>query len=398
MLTVSNIINRIKPILGYTFYQLLSSLCNLILSIAVVKKMGSEQWGDIVLLQLVYYLITTITAWGNKDYLLVQYSVSPNKISSLWQKSFITRGLFLLIPAVVLCFLFMPSSTSMHLIIWVVCRFVAQSFESIVIYYKRYFWPVLAEFIPLVLTCVFWLDNTTEVFLDSVLWLLTISHMIRALVVMMFYAKLLPGIFNNRLQMKQLKSSFYFALLAFVIFLQVKSDLYCMSYFGNSSQLGTYQILVSYLTLFSAVPTFLLMPFMASIYQLDKAGIKVLHQKIILMSLLLVPFCTLVLIPVFGYFYQLTFSWWDYFLAALYLLIPYFYALKVYLLYKQGKSKTVLVFSLLAVVVNVCFCAVLIPILGITGAMLANASAQVFICLLYQYKSKSILEGGVAHV
>lgn len=397
MLAISNIINKIKPILGYTFYQLLSSLCNLILSVAVVKKMGSEQWGDIVLLQLAYYLITTITAWGNKDYLLVQYNAWPNKISTFWQKSFITRGLFLLIPAVVICFLFMPSSTSMHLIIWVVCRFVAQSFESIVVYYKRYFWPVLAEFIPLVLTCIFWFDNTTEVYLDSVLWLLTISHVIRAAVVMMFYAKLLPGIFNNSVQLEQLTSSFFFALLAFAVFLQVKSDLYCMGYFGNSLQVGTYQILVSYLTLFAAVPTFLLMPFMAGIYQLNKAGISALHQKIILIGLFLVPFCTLVLVPVFDHFYQLAFSSWDYILAALYLLVPYFYTLKVYMLYKQGKSKTVLVFSLLAVAVNVVFCAVLIPILGITGAMVANVCAQVFIYLLYQFKSKSILEG-IAHV
>ena len=136
---------------------------------------------------------------------------------------------------------------------------------------------------------------------------------------------------------------------------------------------------------------------MAGIYQLNKAGISALHQKIILMGLFLAPFCTLVLVPVFDHFYQLAFSSWDYILAALYLLVPYFYTLKVYMLYKQGKSKTVLVFSLLAVAVNVVFCAVLIPILGITGAMVANVCAQVFIYLLYQFKSKSILEG-VAHV
>ncbi len=367
------------------------------LSVAVVKKLGSEQWGDIVLLQLAYYLITTITAWGNKDYLLVQYNASPNKISSLWQKSFITRGLFLLVPAVVFCLLFMPSSTSMHLVIWVISRFVAQSFESLVVYYKRYFWPVVAEFMPLIITVVFWLDSSTEVYLDTILWLLTISHVIRAVIVVLFYAKLLPGIFNQKVQLRQLSSSFYFALLAFAVFLQVKSDLYCMGYFGNPSQVGTYQIWVSYLTLFAAVPTFLLMPFMANIYQMNKPDITSLNRKIVLLGLLLAPFCTLFLVPVFSSFYQLTFTTVDYILAALYLLIPYFYALKVYMLYKQSKSKTVLIFSLLAVLVNVIVCAVLIPVLGITGAMVANVSAQVFIYLLYQFKSKRILEG-VTHV
>ena len=122
------IFERVKPVLGNTFSLALPGLSNLLLSLLVIRIYNAEWWGAIVELQVIYYLATNFTAWGNKEFLLREFSNSPSNIRNSWSSSFNTRALYILIPVCVGLFIFNHSVSGIFLISWVVLRHIQQSF------------------------------------------------------------------------------------------------------------------------------------------------------------------------------------------------------------------------------------------------------------------------------
>ena len=109
---LTKIFNKITPVLGNSLYQLLPGLVNQVLAFFVIKQSGATNWGQVVSLQLVYYIAAHIVSWGNKDYLLVQFSKQPSKINQHLQQSTLTRALILLLPTVLLIVVYYPFQTS----------------------------------------------------------------------------------------------------------------------------------------------------------------------------------------------------------------------------------------------------------------------------------------------
>jgi hypothetical protein len=95
-ITFSKIFSKTTPILGNSLYQLLPGLVNQVVAFFVVKQSGITTWGQVVALQLVYYIAVHIVSWGNKDYLLLQFSKYPTKINHYLQQSILTRAFIVL--------------------------------------------------------------------------------------------------------------------------------------------------------------------------------------------------------------------------------------------------------------------------------------------------------------
>lgn len=386
-MNVEKKILQLTPIVGNGFYQLIPSLVNLFMSFWVVSSLGSNAWGIVVGYQLFYYIMGAFVAWGNKDQLLLLFSKEPAKWQQLWQTSFATRLVLLGLPVLGVCFVFYPSYVAWHLLCWIICRFVTQSAEVLVVYRKNYKVGILSEALPLVLLLVIalWSKSLTE---EKVLGLLTFTQIIRLLIWLVAERNLFFTNGKWRINPALLRDSLPFMLLGMSGFLQTKIDLYGMSFFADSNTVGVYQVFTSYVNLFLLVPGFLIVPYLKNIYRLQEKTLKLLMLKLMLTGLvgggIFLVACYIGIKSVYG----LNISWGIYGLAYFYIVSPLFFSMHIYQLFKKGHQRFVVTASFTGIGLNLMACYLLIPSFGITGAMVANVVSGTYLWVMYWWGNK----------
>jgi len=94
----SRLRRRASPVILNAANSLLIPLLSPIVSLAVVRLAGAGLWGDLVGVLIVVQLVAHVVAWGNKEYLLRQFSFSPAHAAHAWQSSLATRLLLCVAP------------------------------------------------------------------------------------------------------------------------------------------------------------------------------------------------------------------------------------------------------------------------------------------------------------
>src|SRR5690242_878226 len=77
--------------------SLLLPLLSPLFSLLVIRLASVSLWGDFVKVLIVAQLAAHVAGWGNKDYLLREFSRGPARVAAAWQSSLFTRlGVFVL--------------------------------------------------------------------------------------------------------------------------------------------------------------------------------------------------------------------------------------------------------------------------------------------------------------
>lgn len=373
---------KIVPVFANGAYLLLPGLINQVLAFFVIALNSSSTWGSMVQLQLYYYLATAVTAWGNKDFLLVQFSKQQSSVTSVWQQSFLNR-FTLLLPVIGLTFFIYPLAVAIHLCCWILFRYFAQSVESIATYekkYKKVLLSELASWLPLGL--LFFYKNALST--EQVLLILTLIHFCRALVLTFGYAGLLKGLLHQVMKPGQLFVAAPFMLLSLAGFLQSKSDLYCISLMAGKETIGRYQVLMSYVSLALLVPGFLITPYITDVYTMEGSAFCWFKKRFIGAGIVIGLAATGITAVVLRYLYRLEFGPVTYLLASCYVLFPYFFLFTIYRLYKSGRQLLVMLISFAGILVNIISCILLVPLWGIEGALFANCISSAFLFVCYR--------------
>ncbi|MES2691548.1 MAG: hypothetical protein V4658_14160 [Bacteroidota bacterium] len=379
----------LAPVFANGIYMLLPGLINQVLAFFVIGFSGSDSWGSIVQLQLYYYLVTAITAWGNKEFLLVHFSKKPGMVTGLWQQSLLTRFCMLLLPILMLTFIIYPAVVAIHLCCWIMLRYFTQSFESVATYYKKYKAVLISEIAAwLPVTLLFFYTEQLQV--EQVLLILTLIHLCRALVLFFSYTRLTKGLLSNAIKPAQLALAAPFMLLSLAGFLQAKSDLYCISFMEQKNATGDYQVLMSYVSLCLLVPGFLITPYTADIYKMTSTALRSFQRWLNLAGTAIGLVGISVVYIIMRFVYLLDFDLIDYLLAGFYVVLPYFYVLGIYGMYKSGNQSRVMLISCSGILVNTIVCILLIPLWGITGALVANCMSQIFLFVFYRLQHHGI--------
>jgi hypothetical protein len=387
---LTKIFNKITPVLGNSLYQLLPGLVNQVLAFFVIKQSGATNWGQVVSLQLVYYIAAHIVSWGNKDYLLVQFSKQPSKINQHLQQSTLTRALILLLPTVLLIVVYYPLQTSVYLAGWIVLRFVAQALEAVIIYEKNFSLALRSEaaaFVLLLFGLTFWHHNLS---FQEALLLVLLSHVGRVTWLMPSLISKLKGSSLKRIELSHLWVSVPFLLMGLIALLQLKTDLYVMNELSTKSTTGSYQVLMSFVAMFLAVPGFIINPFIKNVYRLQANQLKTLQYKFVGLGLMISILATPILWAVMHYVYQLNFSLVTYLLVGLLMCLPFVYAFDVYKLYKANAQNKVLLVNALGIAIIFLCCFMFIPLWPINGALMAQLLAQIFLVLLLKQQAAKI--------
>ena len=372
---------RFLPVLLNGFRSILSPVFGILFSYTIVTFFSKELWGDFVNYLLFFLIVSLISNWGSKTFLMRAFSQNPKNIVTDWQALFMAR-----LPVCMLCvisvFFFFEFHLALFMIIWVVSAFVYHSFFSIIFYNRDYEKMIAIEMLSfLVLLFLVYLQREN---LSSLVLVQSyaIHVFVKALLAIIFY----PLFFNfNSFQFnsKLLWISFPFFLLGISGFLQSKIDIYAYSFYYDGKPLGEYQIISGFFIFSQSMVMLLIFPYVKNIYRMSTKSIDLIRKNSAIYGFVL---NSIVVVSI--YFALLLF---DIKLSTIQVILGfmigypcYIYTLDILLLFKTHKEYFVIKTSIICLSINFLMSVLLLHLdYNITGTLAGNATAQ--IVALYCY-------------
>lgn len=340
---------------------------------------GPETWGIIVELQLFFYLATSVIAWGNKEFLLREFSQSPAEIDKIWNSSFYGRSVLFLLPACALSFLLFDPISALHLSFWITSRFITQSYEAYITYNKKFGLAISAEIVSLLTGIILLLQPFAPLNLNWILITLSVMSIIK---VPFFLFLVRPAIRKIGQYKHQLIGSLPFFLLAVTGFLATKADLLVVDLVMDKKQLGTYHILSNLLILIRSFSAFALYPFVKNIYRMNKDSVKRLGNNFFLTGIVLTIAGLAVSALILFFIYETPAKPAWIITGFLYILPGFWYAPFVFYLFGIKQQNFIVIVNCILIIVNTLASLILIPLFSLTGALIACTISQILMLIL----------------
>ena len=423
---------------------LLIPLLNPIVSLAVVRLAGPSLWGDFVGVLIVVQLAAHVVAWGNKEYLLRQFSFSPAQAAHAWQSSLATRLLLFVAlfgAAVVIALSGFAAYPFAPVIGWTLGLVVYQSFDVIVLYKKSFVFSAAVELVGLGLVVAAILRLGARIDLDSLVvlfagatWLKALAMAIRfrrpflAVAIRPFaYAPRSPSLcsgsgtlrlrsplpsvgdfagqasqgrlqsLSQRFDLRYFEQAFPFFALGLTGLLQSRIDLYVANTFLPRSEVAQYQVFTTFVLLLQSASNFVLAPFVKNIYRAHLRSILGLSSRLLALGVLVVLSGMVAVWAILKAYYDFDLPPGALVLGGMASLPVFFYLPMIYALYKIGAQSAVVKINLIGVGVSFALSVALLPQVGLAGALGAAAAAQCCMAAAYAMRSRSLRAGdGIA--
>lgn len=372
---------RFFLILSNALKQISAQAINIVISIIIIHQYSKALWGSFTAFIIYTAIISIICNWGNKEYLLRAFSKRPSQISQLFYEVLHVRWILILV-SIIITFIIYPGLVAFHISLWIFALFITQSLEVFLNYKRNFGNAMLIEFILFGLL-ILWLYQFKISHVGDLIKYYAYYQMLRALMyIILYYNDIKKPTFS--VKKNYYKEAGIFFILGLVGFLQSRADFLLYSYFETAENIGIYQVLNAYFILIHAIGTFLIFPFIKNIYRLNENAVEKLQQKIIFTAPLIVilALISLYILNVFVYHFELPITLYIIGFAIAY--PPYFYAVKIFQLYKYNQQNFVLYTGIMAIIINAIIATILLQFnFGFAGALTAAAGAQIFTAFRY---------------
>jgi O-antigen/teichoic acid export membrane protein len=349
---------------------------NFIISFLVIRLKGIELWGEFVYFMIIISLVDFILAWGQREYLLREFSRNPSGISADWQKSVINRLPLVILFLSLLFLLNLSLENKIIISFWLVSLFLYKSYDILVLYKKQFSFIIKLEMISLGVSVTLLFLGVNYLDLTVLLLIYTVVSLFKTSIVFFYYYREIFPRVTIKFEWAYLKICLPFFLPAFLGFIQSKTDLYCVAYFLSKKDVGEYQILITFFIYLQIFASFLITPFIKNIYRLPDASLKKLMISLFRAGMVIsVPAIFLIWFVISTY-YRFNFDTDIYIIGYFYVIPFYLYLVKLYDYFKHNKQNTVVYITILTTVVNLVLNIFFINRLGITGALLASTISQ----------------------
>lgn len=368
-------------ILSNTLKQISAQAINIIVSIVIINHYTKALWGSFTSYIIFTSFIGIVTSWGNKEYLLREFSITPSKINQLFYEVLNARWP-LLILSFVATFVMYDSNIAFYISIWIFSLFITQSFEVLINYKRIYITTILIEAFVFGILMVFLLKFNIKN-ISQLISIYSLYQLLRALVFTILFLK---DIKKPLFQVKKqyfLHASLFFAL-GMVGFLQSRIDFIIFSYFETDEKTAIYQVINAYFILIHAAGTFLIFPFIKNIYRFNDLKIEKLQNLIIKIAPFIVLMALFILYLLCTFIYKFELPVVIYFIGFAIVYPPYFYAVKIFQLYKSNQQNYVLKTGIIAIVINSFLSLMLLNLnLEMLGVLLSSAIAHIYTAISY---------------
>ncbi|HXB13912.1 MAG TPA: hypothetical protein VNZ45_18125, partial [Bacteroidia bacterium] len=315
---------RLLTILRNILKQTIVPALGLLFSWVITNKFSLDLWGQVAKISLWVGIITHISAWGNGQYLLKEFSAKPANLKALWQKCLMGRLPVLLITSVCVIIYF-RNTMGMVIAAWCIIEYIYESYEPLIVYHKKFVISVWAEITGAIVLFFFLFLFRANVNAGLVISLLMLADLSKTLVVILYFSK---SLFPFKIQKPDLGyyvGSITFFLLSFVGLIEARADLiYVTTYLGHK-EIAFYQIATTFFLFTKGGASMLILPFVPAIYRINKNRIHKLSFRFTAMgiALSLSAFIAIYFILTIGYKFQVGFP---FMLFGFLSIIPAFYS------------------------------------------------------------------------
>jgi O-antigen/teichoic acid export membrane protein len=374
--------------------SVLLPIFNTAVSVLVVRLASAELWGEFVTVMLVVQLGTHFIAWGNRDFLLRAFSREPARIAAAWQSSLLTRAALFVPLVLIVGAAGWPFTRVLAALIWSAAFVVYQSHEVVIVYRRAFGFSIVLESLGF------------GALLGAIVGLrqaLTVDHLI-ALFAAMYVAKAAALVWHfrsttlsdkapvkSRVTARYYGQALPFMLVGLAGLIHSRIDLYSVSLLLSPSDVGHYEIFSGLLLYFQALASFVLLPFVKSLYRLDYPAIRRIARRLFAVGALLVGPFLIAAAGLLHVIYRFDFAPLFYLFGGLYVLPMYWYAPIIYALYKANRQSTVLTVNLAGIGLKLALNLLLLPRLGLLGAVVSVGVVQWLILAAYEWRGRRLL-------
>lgn len=342
-------------------------------------------WGDVVSMMMMVQLAAHVLSWGGRDTLLRLYARAPGQLARSWWSNLITRMALVPIIGAVLISVTRPAALALA---WMLLLFFTSSFEALVIQRKRFAGAFLIDALGLFVQ-IAWLSLLDRPTFPAIVQSALVGLLCRtALLVVLFRSDLAAAPkFDARIH---LLDAFPFFLIGLSGLLGSRMDLYTMNVLVDRETLATYQVVTAIYLQFQAVSGLISAPFTRELYRMRDENVRNASVRSGKLGLLLLPLFALVAwsILTFLFHFEPTARIQA---AGLLMVWPAFaYVPLITGLYKKGLERAVLLANLCAAVAGLGLTMVLVPVLGMEGALFGAAIGQwIVLAIIVQVSRRS---------
>ncbi len=364
-----------------------SPIGSMICSWLVIRLISPELWGAYTKIILWFMLATQLTNFGNKEYLLREFSNNPKDIFPALKLSFIARCRVLLLAVCIILFLPLSLILKFILIGWLLARFVYSSFDPLLLYERKFSITLLLESSAVAIFSILILNRPNEA---GISWLLTaflFIEIFKAAALLLIYKKQLFTLTPLTPSIPFYKGAGPFLLLSLSGLISSRADLYLVSIYLDKYQIAQYSVLLNFLIYLQALSNYIFQPFMKNFYRIHSSGKKKITYRFIGLGVFITLFGVPLVWWVTNHLFHLSFDANFIWLGMIYVLPIFLYLPVIYLLYKSGKEKVVLFSNLFGIVLNILLNLLWLPTLGMKGALLSAAVVQLSVALIYFFNT-----------
>ncbi len=367
--------HRIKIGLNHTAFGLSGTVFNFAFSIIIVRIYSAQLWGTFAQLMLMMTLVSQVTSWGNKDFLLREFSRS-NQLSSLWQTSLFSR-VIIFIPLIPVFFVYSFNQQETYLLgIWCFANFFSRSFDSVIVFERKFGTAVGIEMVgfAVIVALLSILPKAITPAILIILFIITAS--LKTALYVLSLRKTILESFQGAFSRHHLVLSIPYFLPPFISFINAKADTFAIALTLPGKELGEYYVLVSLLSYCHAIAALALVPFLKNIYRIRLESLHKIKMSFFLGGIAWSILCMVCIYFSIEYIYQIHFDAPVYLVAA-FALPPFFiYYLLSQEFFRHDKPYPVVIINLLAAILNFIVSLLLINFFGFVGGLMSFASMQ----------------------
>lgn len=380
--------NRLPIVLYNSLYSIANLLWTMLISYVVIKKTSVDFWGEFMTIFTIITFGTHLVKWGNKTYLLKEFSSNPAQIKNIWNTAFYARiPIYLIVSLIEIWYYQYDLNILLLVLLWILSDYIFSSLEAYIVYFKKFktFFILDLVFILMVLSILF----TNGITIKLLLFIYTIRIFIKSIVTVFLFRKNLSFIIK-KIDVSLLKKITPFFFIGLIGFLNSKLDFYATLYFLSDTEIGKYHILSNFILFGITLGSYIIVPFEKNIYRLQTQKVKKIAFNFlglgVFISLLWMFVSKFIILNIYG----IDFSTNIYFIGFIYILPIYYYWPILHKLYSKDKINATLLVGLLSVIVNAIFILFLVPLYGIKGTMISAIMGQLVQLIGYIILSRSL--------
>lgn len=385
------IAKRVQIVVLNAFANMSAPMVNMLCSLLVIRLISPELWGAYTKILLWFLLGLQLVGFGNKEFLLREFSKRPTDIIHLWANSLRWRALLMFAGAIVVFFLPFDSSIRIILAAWFVVRFLYSSFDALVLFQKKFLLTVMLELFGFIAFCILLYLRSDS---SGLLWLLSTFltlDILKTLVLVSAFFTELKGIKSSTHEFSFYEGAFPFFLLSISGMIGSRTDMYMVSVYLDKVQIAQYSVLLNFLIYLQALSNFIFQPFIKNIYRINIQSTRKLSRQLFGTGILVAGFGVPLVWWVCAYFFKIQFNLWMALTGIFYVLPVFYYLPRIYFLYKTGKEQWVLYVNLGGIILNFLLNLFWLPSFGISGALMAATVVQLASLLMYSILEKKLL-------